>query len=244
MSPLGAAGHAVRFARTPQDVALALGLRARRFRGSADPSADTDAFDAAARHVLIEEADGGRLVCCFRLLAFGSGAEASGSYAAQFYDLSGLAGYRAPVLEMGRFCVAAGESDPAILRLAWGAAARLVAERGIGLIFGCTSFAGTEAAPYRDAFALLRAGHLGPAAWRPRVKAPQVVRFAAGPAGALDRLAGLRAMPPLLRSYLAMGGWVSDHAVIDRDLGTLHVFTAIEARSVPAARMRSLLAAA
>jgi putative hemolysin len=55
--------------------------------------------------------------------------------------------------------------------------------------------------------------------------------------------AGLRQMPPLLRSYLAMGGWVSDHAVIDRDLGTMHVFTGLEADSVPACRLRALEAA-
>ena len=30
-----------------------------------------------------------------------------------------------------------------------------------------------------------------------------------------DPRAALAAMPPLLRSYLGMGGWVSDHAVID-----------------------------
>jgi L-ornithine Nalpha-acyltransferase len=50
-------------------------------------------------------------------------------------------------------------------------------------------------------------------------------------------------MPPLLRSYLAMGGWVSDHAVVDRDLNTLHVFTGLEIRAIPEARARRLLRA-
>jgi putative hemolysin len=50
-------------------------------------------------------------------------------------------------------------------------------------------------------------------------------------------------MPPLLRSYLAMGGWVSDHAVVDTDLGTLHVFTGLEIRRVPQARALTLRAA-
>jgi L-ornithine Nalpha-acyltransferase len=35
-------------------------------------------------------------------------------------------------------------------------------------------------------------------------------------------------LPPLLRTYLGMGGWVSDHAVVDRELDTLHVFTCVE----------------
>jgi hypothetical protein len=49
-------------------------------------------------------------------------------------------------------------------------------------------------------------------------------------------------MPPLLRSYLVMGGWVSDHAVVDRDMNTLHVFTGVEVAAIPAARQRSLRA--
>ena len=47
-------------------------------------------------------------------------------------------------------------------------------------------------------------------------------------------------MPPLLRSYLTMGGWVSDHAVVDRDLNTLHVFTGLEISAIPPARARAL----
>ena len=51
-------------------------------------------------------------------------------------------------------------------------------------------------------------------------------------------------MPPLLRSYLVMGGWVSDHAVVDNDLNTLHVFTGLEISAIPPGRARLLRAAA
>jgi hypothetical protein len=45
-----------------------------------------------------------------------------------------------------------------------------------------------------------------------------------------------------LRSYLGLGGWVGDHAVIDRDLDTLHVFTCVEVDRIPPARAASLRA--
>ena len=51
-------------------------------------------------------------------------------------------------------------------------------------------------------------------------------------------------MPPLLRTYLMMGGWVSDHAVMDRQLGTMHVFTGVEIKAIPPARARALRALA
>ena len=54
-----------------------------------------------------------------------------------------------------------------------------------------------------------------------------------------DARRAMLTMPPLLRSYLAMGGWVSDHAVVDRDLDTLHVFTGLEIGAIPPARARA-----
>jgi hypothetical protein len=41
-----------------------------------------------------------------------------------------------------------------------------------------------------------------------------------------------------------MGGWVSDHAVFDRDLEAMHVFTAVDINAIPQARkcfLRSLI---
>jgi len=49
-------------------------------------------------------------------------------------------------------------------------------------------------------------------------------------------------MPPLLRTYLLMGGWVSDRAVFDRKLETMHVFTAVDINAIPKARKRLLRA--
>jgi L-ornithine Nalpha-acyltransferase len=51
-------------------------------------------------------------------------------------------------------------------------------------------------------------------------------------------------VPPLLRTYLLMGGWVSDHAVYDRQMRTMHVFTAVEIAAIPPARVRLLRAVA
>jgi putative hemolysin len=147
--------------------------------------------------------------------------------------------------EMGRFCLAPDRHDPDILRLAWAAMTRLVDAHGVQMLFGCSSFKGVEAAPYLDAFAMLGKRHLAPRRWWPRVKAPAVFRFARRlRRHKPDMKLALRHMPPLLRSYLMMGGWVSDHAVIDRRMGTLHVFTGVEISAIPAARQRLLRALA
>ena len=250
LSP-GRGRYAARIAGTEEDVVRAQRLRWLAFvsnRGlapGAETGADADAFDPLCRHVLVEEVASGTLVCCFRLLTLDGGSEIGRSYSAQYYELSGLAGYAGRMLEMGRFCIHPAWKDPDILRVAWGEMARIVEAEGVEMLFGCSSFLGTETEAYLDAFAMLTDRHLGPRRWLPRVKAPDVFRFARRlRRRGWDTKAALGRMPPLLRTYLLMGGWVSDHAVVDRELGTLHVFTGLEIRSIPPARVRALRGAA
>ena len=241
--------YTARVAETPYDLRRAQALRYLAFiaaRGLAPDhdhisGRDADAFDALCRHVLVEDVKSGTLVCCFRLLPLSNGTEIGRSYSAQHYNLAALSAFDGPMVEMGRFCIHPEWRDPDILRVAWGAMTRYVDAAGVEMVFGCSSFQGTEAAAYQDAFAMLKEAHLAPKRWLPRVKAPHVFRFAR----ALRRLKpdakrAMHAMPPLLRTYLLMGGWVSDHAVVDRDLNTLHVFTGLEIRAIPPARARLL----
>jgi len=238
-----------RHAETPADIAAAQRLRYLAFiaETGAVPRSDghdADAFDAICQHVLIEDVKTGDLVATFRLLPLTSGEEIARSYSAQYYELDALKAYDQPMVEMGRFCVAPGLVDPDVLRVAWGAVTSFVDREGVGLLFGCSSFHGTDTQAYADAFAMLKERHLAPRRWLPRIKAPNVFRFAQRLRQRPDRKRALKTMPPLLRSYLTMGGWVSDHAVVDTDMNTLHVFTGLEVGAIPPARARALRAVA
>ena len=242
--------YIARLADSPADLRAAQRLRWLCFmarNGGADDGAqlDADALDADCRHMLVEDGINGQLVCCFRFLPLAGGRDIARSYSAQLYDLSALESFDGPLLEIGRFCVHPAARDPDIIRTAWAALARLVEGTGAQLLFGCSSFAGTQPATHADAFAMLRARHLAPRRWWPRVKAPNVFRFARALLPRQpDPKRAMAAMPPLLRSYLALGGWVSDHAVVDHALCTMHVFTGVEVRAIPPARRRLLQEAA
>ncbi|MCE6953287.1 GNAT family N-acetyltransferase [Cereibacter sphaeroides] len=248
MLALSKGRYVARLAAGAEDVRRAQALRWLAFRGGhAEEGAglDADDFDRICTHVLVEDAASGELVCCFRFLPLTHGGEIGRSYSAQFYELSALESFDGPMVEMGRFCIHPDRRDPDILRVAWGAMTRHVDEAGVEMLFGCSSFHGTEAEAYHDAFAMLKERHLAPKRWLPRVKAPNVFRFAQKLAlRKPDAKRALLLMPPLLRTYLMMGGWVSDHAVVDRDLNTLHVFTGLEIRAIPPARARALRAVA
>lgn len=233
--------YVARLAQSGDDLAAAQELRTLAFATAAP---DRDAFDDVCAHILVEEVATGVLVCCFRMLVLEGGCELSRSYAAQYYELAGLHSFDGRMVEMGRFCIHPDRHDPDILRIAWGAMTRFVDENAVEMLFGCSSFAGTETEQYLDAFAMLRARHLGPKRWLPQIKAPDVFRFAARLRRKPDMKKAMARMPPLLRTYLLMGGWVSDHAVVDRQMNTLHVFTGVEIRAIPPERKRLLRAVA
>ncbi|WP_298491724.1 GNAT family N-acetyltransferase [uncultured Maritimibacter sp.] len=231
--------YRARVAAGRADVGAAQALRYLAFRDPEGEGRDVDRFDGTFRHLLVEGPDG--VVCTFRYQLFPSSTEARSGYSAGVYDLSPLATVKGPMVEMGRFCLHPTAHDPDILRLAWAAMTRLVDDAQATLLFGCSSFRGIDAAPYQDALRMLAAEHVAPAEVRPKAKARERMPLPKGP---YDAQAAQRQMPPLLRTYLLMSGWVSDHVVVDRVMNTLHVFTGVEIGRVPEARARALRALA
>ena len=228
--------YGVRMAASEADLRACQALR-QRCLFSTPAGLDVDPFDGRCSHVMIA-GDAG-LVGTFRVMLLPDGAGIDQTYAAQSYDLTRLSGFAAPMLEMGRFCIDPAAQNADILRLAWGALAQIVDANDVALMFGCSSFEGIDATPYAAAFAMMAARYQAPVDWAPLVSAPEVVRFQP------DEIVGaLAQMPPLLRTYLSMGGWVSDHAVVDRQMQTLHVFTGLEIARIPPGRARALRALA
>lgn len=226
--------YGVRLAKTEADVAACQALRHQCFFGSA--GVDDDGYDGLCDHLMI--ADPGGLVATCRLRQLSSGATISKTYAGARYDLRRLAGYDRPMLELGRFCVADHAQDADALRLLWGSLTQIVDAADIGMLFGCTSFPGVDPAVYHAGFGVLARRHLAPSGLAPCVAAKDIVRLDPAAASAEGRVQ----LPVLLRSYLSMGGWVSDHAVVDHQMQTMHVFTALQTADIPARRAASLRA--
>jgi putative hemolysin len=231
MEPLVRGALEARLARAGE-VEAALALRAQVFRGG---RADRDAMDTACAHVLVLQ--GSTLTATFRIRPYASD-QIAGSYSGRRYDLSRLAARGGVMVEMGRFCTDQ-QQGPDAIRLAWAFAARLVDGWGAGFLFGCTSFQGTDPAEEGAALGLLATRNLAPPEWAPGKRSSEIYAIAGLPMPE-DATAALARLPPLLRAYLTLGGRVSDHAVIDRDLGTFHVFTGLDIAAIPPARAAAL----
>lgn len=230
------AGWVVRPA-TAEDMSAVLRLRANSFRGS--PMAnDQDDFDARFHHLWVGQA-GREPSATVRWAVHRRPADLLQGYAAQSYDLSGMAQISGPILELGRLCRAPSSrhDDGDLMRLIWAGVARMVLASGAKRLIGCPSFPTTDPEALAPGLAFLAQASVGPAPRRPGIKAARTYALSSVSPGATASIADL---PPLLRLYLMLGGWVSDHLVVDEDLGTCHIFTCVEIETMPEARRRVL----
>ena len=228
----------IELAVKPVDIKEAQAFRYKAFGVVNESGLDKDEYDQKFNHIIIRDRRHRKVVGYFRYTFYTSGSRVQSGYSAAHYDLKSLARFDKPVLEVGRVCTDPFSNDPDILRLVWAYLAQFVEKRNIGFVFGCTSFEGTDHGKYIDCFAVLRARYLGPKNLLPSVKSPSVLKFAKKFRSEVNLKTAMMKMPPLLRAYLLMGGWVSDHAVIDNKLNTLHVFTGLEVSKIPPAKKR------
>ena len=233
--------YRARYASSQIHVLAAQSLRYQCFNLSNKDELDVDDFDALCQHVLIENLETEKLICCYRILKFDSGKNISSSYSSQFYDLKVIENFTEPMIEVGRFCIDPEVNDPSVVLTAWAALAQIVDHNETELLFGCSSFEGIEKEKYFDSFALLRDRYMAPDHWRPKIKAAQVFCYSKDLIYKVDKKKALLNMPPLLKTYLSMGAWVSDHAVVDLNMKTLHLFTGMEISKIPKSRKKFLL---
>lgn len=232
--------YCARFALSKDDLLAAQELRYRCFNLSNDKGLDVDEFDSICRHVLVENLENGKLICCYRIMSFPDGKDITRSYSSRFYDLGSIENFPKPMIEVGRFCIDPVTTDHEVVLAAWAALTQLVDENGIEFLFGCSSFEGIDKEKYLHCFAFLREKHIAPEHWLPKVKAAQVISYSEANCCKVNKKKALLNMPPLLKSYLSMGAWVSDHAVVDYSMKTLHLFTGVEVSKIPSRRKQFL----
>jgi putative hemolysin len=229
----------IRLTRDPLDIAAAQRLRFNVFyeeMGAAPtpPMAarrrDFDDFDSVCDHLLVLDhapALRPRVVGTYRLLRQPVAERHGGFYSASEYEIAPLVdrlGRAGSLLELGRSCVHADYRTNATIQLLWRGIAAYMAEHAITHMFGCASFAGTDVDRLALPLAYLHHHHLAPEGLRARAHAGRYVAMNRLAPEAISLRPALQALPPLVKAYLRLGGYVGDGAVIDRQFGTTDVF--------------------
>jgi putative hemolysin len=234
--PIESGGLIARLAESAADIDAAQALRYRVFYGErgAIPSVeniarqrDFDAFDAVCDHLLVISRERtylpGGVVGTYRLLRRSVADRHDGFYTTGEYDISPLLRLEGEILELGRSCVALDYRNRAAVQLLWQAIAAYVSLHEIRLMFGCASLPGTDPEELSEALSYLYHYHLAPEALRPRALASRHVDMAVLPRNVLEGKKVLKTLPPLIKGYLRVGGFVGDGAVIDPQFNTIDV---------------------
>ncbi|MEN9498462.1 MAG: hypothetical protein RIS83_281, partial [Pseudomonadota bacterium] len=132
------------------------------------------------------------------------------------------------ILELGRSCVDVAYRSRGTLQLLWDAIAAYVFRHDIALMFGCASLPGTDLEALADQLTYLHAFHLAPEELRPRALPNRYVEMRRKDPDSINRKATLSALPPLIKGYLRLGGFVGDGAVLDEPFNTTDVAVVVK----------------
>ncbi len=226
----------MRLASTAADIDAVQALRYRVFHdemgAQLDPQhaaeqRDRDVFDAVADHLLVIDhaigpgAEG--VVGTYRLIRTQAAARIGRFYSADEYEIDTLLHFPGELLELGRSCVDVAYRTRAVMQLLWSGIAAYVFLHRIDLMFGCASLPGTDPDRLAPELTYLHEHHLAPPALRPRARAERYVPMRRVDPAGLDARRCLARLPPLIKGYLRLGGFVGEGAVIDAAFNTTDV---------------------
>lgn len=226
----------VRLAQSPAEIDAAQALRYRVFyeEMGAVPSLamarvrrDFDDFDEDCDHLLVIDHGRGAgaemVVGTYRLIRRAAAARRGGFYSASEYDLGAITAHAGEILELGRSCVDVAARNRPTMQLLWRGIAAYVFHYDVTLMFGCASLPGTDVDALAQPLSYLYASHLAPPELRVRAVPGRRVEMQRLDPSAIDLRRAPALLPPLIKGYLRLGGFVGDGAVVDRQFNTTDV---------------------
>lgn len=234
---LRAGNLAVRLARNEAEILASQSLRYRVFyeEMTALPSdkmarerRDYDGFDPLCDHLLVVDLSAGDdpedyLVGTYRLIRRAAAEHQGGFYTASEFDIAKIEALPGEILELGRSCVAREHRNRPTMQLMWLGISTYVLHYDIGIMFGCASLAGTDVNAVAQQLSYLHHFHLAPKSFRPRALPGRYIDMNLMAKDDIDPRRALVALPPLIKGYLRLGGFVGDGAVIDEQFNTIDV---------------------
>ena len=235
----------VRLAESAAEIDAAQALRYRVFyeemtaRPTPEMAArrrDFDGFDAVCDHLLVLDRRRGEgpegVVGTYRLIRRPAAAAMGRFYSSAEYDIQPMIDYPGEVLELGRSCIEKDARNTATMQMLWRGIALYSFHYNIQVMFGCASLPGTDPSQHALALSYLHHHHLAPPEIRVRALANRFIDMNVLPPGSYDPRRAMARVPPLIKGYLRLGGFVGDGAVIDPEFNTTDVFITVKTELV------------
>ncbi|QNT77511.1 GNAT family N-acetyltransferase [Entomobacter blattae] len=226
----------VRIAQTEEEIDAAQALRYKVFyeelgaipdEKALRTKRDSDEFDEYADHLLVidhaRSAGPAGIVGTYRLLKHEDATRIGRYYSAGEYDLSLLMQFPGRLLEVGRSCVDPAYRSRTAMQLLWRGIASYIFYHRIDVLFGCASLPTVAPEQWENELTYLYHNHLAPPALRIRALPERYIEMNRVDPEGLDYRRCLARLPPLIKGYLRLGGYVGDGAVIDRYFNTTDI---------------------
>ena len=241
----------LRLAAGPADTDAIQALRYRVFYTEMGAKADSetaasqrdrDIYDAVADHLMVVDHELGdgpdSVIGTYRLIRRDAAARLGQFYSADEYDLGPVIRFPGHILELGRSCVASEYRGRSTMQLLWSGIAAYVFHHQIELMFGCASLPGTDTDVLGEELTYLYYNHLAPPELRPRALPHRYIEMRRVDPDSYDPRRVLAKLPPLIKGYLRLGGFVGDGAVVDPQFNTTDVAVVVKTDLVTARYFR------
>jgi putative hemolysin len=193
---------------------------------------DRDIYDTVADHLLVVDYGLGEgvenVVGTYRLIQREAARCIGRFYSADEYDIACIEAIPGRILELGRSCVDDGYRNRAVMQLLWRGIAAYVFRNKIELMFGCASLPGPDPDALAIELTYLYCNHLAPIAIRPKALPHRYIDMRRLGSQQTDPRAALNKLPPLVKGYLRLGGFVGDGAVIDPQFNTTDIAVVVQ----------------
>lgn len=195
---------------------------------------ESDRFDPYAQQLILvdnrRDVDNlDHVVGVYRMLD-GEGAKRAGQfYSDTEYDLTVLKDSGRRLLELGRSCLHPDYRKGTALFMLWNGLSEYIRRHDIEVLFGVASFFGTDASVYATHLSYLAQNHMTPPELLVTARPKSYLPMDPVPADAVSRAVVMPTMPPLIKAYLRIGGFVGDGAYVDKTFNTTDVCMVLDA---------------
>lgn len=198
---------------------------------------DIDTYDAVCDHLLVIDTEKGDeenpcVVGTYRLLRGNIAAATTGFYSEQEFDLINLIYAPEEILELGRSCIDGDYRGKGAMQLLWRGISEYIETNGIKIMLGCGSIHGTDLAQSEKVLSYLHHYHLAPKSIRPKALDDRFQNMNILDKDAICPDTIQSELPPLLKGYLRVGGYIGHGAVIDQQFNTIDVCIVVETENI------------
>ena len=226
----------VRLARNAEEVEQAQKLRYEILILNYDDSKDKQGLDACEHDkyceclVAIDETTG-KVVGTYRLMSNKHLEQIDSFICENEYDLSSLKNCGSNVLELGRAVVHQDYRNGVVIRMLWQGLFQYCKQCNIKYMFGLIGFVGTDAEKHKNTLSYLKRNYLVDEKLDCNAKEP-CVKYALLDKDQIDEYEAKKAIPSLLKGYLALGCKVASGSYIDYDFNSTDILIILDVDNI------------